>query len=101
MASYSEGRMSRRSSLQVTGGLAATSLLSPILSFAQDTGASHVNVGTIADLTNLDPFVMTFNNYPMMENVYDQLVRLDNQMNPHPGVIEAWEPSEDGTRLTL
>ena len=101
MASYSEGRMSRRSFLQVTGGLAATSLLSPILSFAQDTGASHVNVGTIGDLTNLDPFVMTFNNYPMMENVYDQFVRLDNQMNPHPGVIEAWEPSEDGTRLTL
>jgi peptide/nickel transport system substrate-binding protein len=79
------------------GGAAASTLLASWGAQA----AGRIAVGTIGDLTNLDPFVMTFVNYPMMENVYDQFVHLDNQVRPHPSVIEEWAPSKDGLRLAL
>jgi ABC-type transport system substrate-binding protein len=58
-------------------------------------------VGTVGDLANMDPFFMNFNNYPMMQSVYDQFVHLDNEVKPHPSVIEEWTPSPDGLTLTL
>jgi peptide/nickel transport system substrate-binding protein len=58
-------------------------------------------MGTIGDLSNLDPFFMTFNNYPMMENVYDQFVRLDNKVQMHPAIIQEWTTSPSGLTITL
>lgn len=103
MSSPFNGRISRRAFLSGSVMLSAGALLTryaPVLKAAAQNGGSVV-VGTVGDLTNLDPFVMTFNNYPMMENVYDQFVRLDNNVQPQPGVIESWTPSEDGRSLSL
>jgi peptide/nickel transport system substrate-binding protein len=66
---------------------------------AQEGGS--LTVGTVGDLLNLDPFVMTFVNYPIMETVYDQLVRLDHEITPQPWLAESWELSDDGLTLTL
>ncbi len=65
------------------------------------TSGGNLVVGTVGDLTNLDPFVMTFANYPMTENVYDQFLRLDNNVQPSPGVITEWTPSADGLSMKL
>lgn len=79
---------------------AASTSAAPAVSGAA-TGGGALTVGTVGDLTNLDPFVMTFVNYPMMENVYDQFVRLDNKIKPSPAIIQEWTPSSDGLSLTL
>ncbi len=98
-----QNRLSRRAFLQSSSLLAAGAFVAPQFSFIKNLQAAkgRVVVGTVGDLNNLDPFVMTFNNYPMMENVYDQFVRLDNQVKPQPGVITEWTPSTDGAKLTL
>ena len=61
----------------------------------------RVVLGTVGDLSSLDPFYMSFNNYPMMENVYDQFVRLDNQVKPSPAIVTEWTTSADNLKLTL
>lgn len=94
----------RRRLLGGAAGLAAMAALplgaAPLRAAVRQEGGS-LTVGTVGDLTNLDPFVMTFVNYPMMENVYDQLARLDHQGQPQPALAEAWETSEDGRTVTL
>jgi peptide/nickel transport system substrate-binding protein len=82
------------------GATAGATVAAPSEAGAAQAGGSII-AGMVGDLTNLDPFVMGFNNYPMMENVYDQFVRLNNEVQPSPGAIEEWEPSPDGTKLTL
>ena len=61
----------------------------------------RVVLGTVGDLSSLDPFYMSFNNYPMMENVYDQFARLDNQVKPSPAIMTEWSTSADNLKLTL
>ncbi|MGH2558943.1 MAG: ABC transporter substrate-binding protein, partial [Thermomicrobiales bacterium] len=60
-----------------------------------------LTVGTVGDFLNLDPFVMSFVNYPHMETAYDQLMRLDAEIAPHPSLVESWEYSEGALVLTL
>jgi peptide/nickel transport system substrate-binding protein len=96
--------VTRRQFLGVSVGVAA-SLLLPLRGRAflplRARAAGRLVVGTVGDLSNLDPFYMTFVNYPMMENVYDQFVRLDNRITPHPAVIDRWTVSADGLKLNL
>lgn len=73
---------------------------SVIAAALQQDGGS-LTVGTVGDFLNLDPFVMSFVNYPVMENVYDQLVRLDHEINPQPWLAESWELSDDYLTMTL
>ena len=97
-------KLTRRKFLQTSAMVAAGSLLAAM---PQPAGASapakavnvikrrtvraaaggNVMVGTVGDLSNMDPFMMSFVNYPMMENVYDQFVRLDNQVQPAPQLL--------------
>jgi peptide/nickel transport system substrate-binding protein len=95
--------LSRRRLLAAAGGFgAAAALTGPSAlraALRQEGGA--LTVGTVGDLLNLDPFVMAFVNYPIMETVYDQLARLDHQGQPQPALAESWETSEDGRTLTL
>lgn len=90
------GTMAGGAALALPGG-ASRSLFRAAL--AQDGGS--LTVGAVGDLLNLDPFVMAFVNYPIMETVYDQLVRLDHEINPQPWLAESWELSDDSLRLTL
>jgi peptide/nickel transport system substrate-binding protein len=65
----------------------------------QDGGT--VTIGQVGDIQNLDPFALLFLNYPFIENVYDQLLRLDNEINPNPGLAESFSVSDDGLQMTL
>jgi peptide/nickel transport system substrate-binding protein len=75
----------------------ANSLMSALL---QQKGGK-LSVGTVGDFLNLDPFIMNAVNYPLMETVYDQLVRLDGEIKAHPYLLESWEYSDDDLTMTL
>lgn len=65
----------------------------------QDGGS--VTIGQVGDIQNLDPFALLFLNYPFIENVYDQLLKLDNEINANPGLVESHEISDDGLLFSL
>lgn len=71
------------------------------LARAAQQGSGSLVVGTVGDFLNLDPFVMSFVNYPHMETAYDQLMRLDHEVKPQPALAESWSWSEDALTLTL
>ena len=60
----------------------------------QDGG--KVTIGQVGDIQNLDPYFLVFLNYPFIENVYDQLFRLDHEIKLNPALAESYEISEDG-----
>jgi peptide/nickel transport system substrate-binding protein len=76
-----------------TGGAAG-----PATSAVRQTTAT---VGVVGDLNNLDPFVLSAVNFPMEENLYDQLLRLNNQVKSSPDLALAATPSSDGKAVTL
>ena len=100
------GGFTRRSML--AGGSAAFvaagfpgALRSTLSSVAAQSGTGSLEVGTVGDFLNLDPFVMSFVNYPHMETAYDQLMRLDHEVKPQPALAESWAWSDDALELTL
>jgi len=92
-------------SAALTGALAISaapgSLKSAFSNAATQQGGGALTVGTVGDFLNLDPYVMSFVNYPHMETAYDQLMRLDHEVKPHPYLAESWSWSEDSLELTL
>ena len=103
-------RLHRRSLLTRTGALAGGAALAPFVpgltardvvqaALAQDGG--KVTIGQVGDIQNLDPFALLFLNYPFIENVYDQLFRLDHEVELSPALAESYEISEDGLKFTL
>jgi peptide/nickel transport system substrate-binding protein len=99
-------RLNRRSLLARSSAAAAIATL-PAVTARDVVGAAlqqnggTVTIGQVGDIQNLDPFALLFLNYPFIENVYDQLVRLDNQIQPTPALAESYEISPDGLTFTL
>lgn len=92
-------------SAALTGAIAISatpgSLRSALAAAAHQQAAGSLEVGTVGDFLNLDPYVMSFVNYPHQETAYDQLMRLDHEVQPHPSLAESWSWSEDSLQLTL
>ena len=65
----------------------------------QDGG--KVTIGQVGDIQNLIPYFLAFLNYPFIENVYDQLFRLDHEVKLNPALAESYEISDDGLLITL
>src|SRR6476661_4362422 len=63
--------------------------------------AGTITVGQVGDLQNLDPFALLSPNVPFLENVYDQLLRLDEKFNGQPALVESYTVSPDGLKFTL
>lgn len=84
------------SSGAATGSSAATA--SSAGSAAKQT---TVTVGVVGDLNNLDPFVLSAVNFPMEENLYDQLLKLNNKVQSSPGLALSAKPSAGGKSVTL
>lgn len=102
----SPSRLSRRSLLGVVGGGAALAALPStsardLFAAALQSAGGKVTVGQVGDIQNLDPFALLFLNYPFIENVYDQLVRLDHQIKASPALLESYTISPDGLKFTL
>ena len=55
----------------------------------------------MGDITNFDPFQLSSVSYPMFQNLYDSLIRYDNELNIEPRLAESWELNEDSTQITL
>jgi len=60
-----------------------------------------VTYGQLGDITNFDPFQLSSVSYPMFQNLYDSLIRYDNELNIEPRLAESWELNEDSTQITL
>lgn len=89
----------------LTGALAISaapgSLRSALATAARQQNGGSLIVGTVGDFLNLDPYVMSFVNYPHMETAYDQLMQLDHKVEPHSSLAESWSWSDDSLELTL
>lgn len=65
------------------------------------TGGTLV-VGITADPDTLFPWKATqFQAVNLLQNIYGTLTQFDEELNVVPGLAESWEPSADGTTLTL
>jgi peptide/nickel transport system substrate-binding protein len=67
---------------------------------AKGKGAT-LTVGLSQDVTDFSPFDRASQNYPIIQNLYDTLVRYTKQLTPEPGLATQWTPSADGMSLTL
>src|SRR5689334_878377 len=101
-------QLSRRS-LLARGGAATAALAAglPTVTAADVVRAAlrqnggKVTVGQVGDIQNLIPYALLFLNYPFIENVYDQLFRLDHEVKLNPMLAESYEISKDGLLITL
>ena len=49
-----------------------------------------LSYGQTGDIKNLDPFDMLSLNYPLFYNLYDSLIRYDNELNIMPRLATSW-----------
>ncbi|MDI2098671.1 ABC transporter substrate-binding protein [Ruicaihuangia caeni] len=98
----------KRAGLAILAGPAALALMVTGCSSAnepdpQSTSGSGTLVAAItADPDTLFPWKATqFQAVNVLENIYGTLTQFDDELNVVPGLAEKWEPSEDGTQVTL
>ncbi|MFN8591076.1 MAG: ABC transporter substrate-binding protein [Thermomicrobiales bacterium] len=101
-------RLNRRSLLARTGASAAALALgastlttADVVRAALRQGGGKITIGQVGDIQNLNPYFLAFLNYPFIENVYDQLFRLDHEIKLQPALAESYEISDDGLLITL
>lgn len=100
--------LSRRS-LLARGGAATAAMAvglptvtaADVVRAALRQNGGKVTVGQVGDIQNLIPYALLFLNYPFIENVYDQLFRLDHEVKLQPALAESYEISDDGLLITL
>lgn len=80
-----------------------TATPAPEEAMAEDTPkhGGSVTYGQIGDILNFDPFQLSSVSYPMFQNLYDSLIRYDNQLNIEPRLAESWVLNDEGTQITL
>lgn len=100
--------MKKRVSLLLAAALTLTLLLPGCGTAGQTSEASGSEkkdtlvIGQYGDAPNLDPHnCLNDNGMRVMINVYDPLVRMDENFKPVPCVAESWEASEDGLEYTF
>lgn len=82
-------------------GTSTSSSASTASSGAAAAKQTTATVGVVGDLNNLDPFVLSAVNFPMEENLYDQVLRLNNKVQNSPDLALSATPSTDGKSVTL
>ncbi len=60
-----------------------------------------LTVGLPADALTFDPFSLSFQHFPLVQNMYDTLIRYDHDLKPLPGLAESWTIAPDGQSVTL
>lgn len=61
-----------------------------------------LKVGITQQVLNLDPHVATaFSSFRVMEQIYEGLLRFDNQLQLQPALAESWTISPDGREYTF
>ncbi len=83
---------------------ALSSAAAPRAAMAQDTPkrGGTMNAAISADPVNLDPHLSSaYSTFQVLENVYNQLVGLDNNLQIVPELAESWTVSEDKLTYTF
>ncbi len=90
------GGLVGRSASAVTPGVAGEGRAAS----RRQTGGT-LTVALPFDFPTFDPFQLSFQNFMMIQNQYDTLIRYDKNLTPLPGLAESWELASDGTGVTL
>jgi peptide/nickel transport system substrate-binding protein len=99
----SQAKLTRRDFLAGTGaGLVtgAAVLARPRPAAAKKRGGT-LTVGMPNDFTTFDPHHLAFANFSLQQNLYDTLIRYDQNLRPLPGLAERWTIAPDGQSVTL
>jgi peptide/nickel transport system substrate-binding protein len=98
------GKAAGLAGLMMAGGsghaLAASRAFGAPASIIRKSGGS-ITVGVIGDILNFDAFNYDQVNYPYTDNVYDELMHLDNKGVAHPAIVVARTFSDGGRTMTL
>jgi peptide/nickel transport system substrate-binding protein len=54
-----------------------------------------------SDLFSFDPSHLSTGNYPMLYQLYNTLIRLDDKQQPHPELAASWALAPDGLSMNL
>ncbi|MGH7321196.1 MAG: ABC transporter substrate-binding protein, partial [Candidatus Rokuibacteriota bacterium] len=58
-----------------------------------------LRIGHLGGVLNFDGHRLSRGNYPMLNQIYNTLIRYDEQLRPHPELADAWGFSKDGRTL--
>jgi len=72
-----------------------------IVSGQAATAAGTLNYGIASDIQHFDPALLPAVNFPIMPQLFDSVIRLDDNTQPQPALAESWEFGADGLSLTL
>ena len=64
------------------------------------TGGSAV-IGTTGDIYDFNAYYSAFISYPVFHQLYDPLIRYDNEANIEPRLATSWKIEPDGTSVTF
>ena len=95
--------LSRRRFLSglAAGTIAGTSLLAAARRAAAKKRGGTLTVGMPNDWNTFDPHNLAFANFTLQQNLYDTLIRYDQNLKPLPGLAERWVVAPDGQSVTL
>ncbi len=81
------------------GALGAGLVPAPRASAAEPKRGGSLRLGQIGGVLNFDGHRLSWTNYPMLNQLYNTLIRYDEQLRPHPELAEAWTFGKDGRTL--
>jgi peptide/nickel transport system substrate-binding protein len=94
------GEISRRQLLQAlagAGALAAGRI--PGAAAAEPKRGGTLRLGHVGGVLNFDGHRLSRGNYPMLNQVYNTLIRYDTDLKAHPELAESWAFARDGKSL--
>ena len=83
------------------GTVAGTGLLAAARKAAAKKKGGTLTVGMPNDWNTFDPHNLAFANFTLQQNLYDTLIRYDQNLKPLPGLAERWVVAPDGQSVTL
>ena len=95
--------LSRRRFIEglTAGAVAGTGLLAAARKASAKKKGGTLTVGMPNDWNTFDPHNLAFANFTLQQNLYDTLIRYDQNLKPLPGLAEKWVVAPDGQSVTL
>jgi len=93
--------ISRRRLLQTLAGAGAlaTGFRAGVATAAEPKRGGTLRLGHVGGVLNFDGHRLSRGNYPMLNQVYNTLIRYDTDLKAHPELAESWGFSKDGRTL--
>jgi peptide/nickel transport system substrate-binding protein len=98
-----DNHLSRRRFLEglAAGSVAGAGILTTARKAAAKKKGGTLTVGMPNDWNTFDPHNLAFANFTLQQNLYDTLIRYDQNLKPLPGLAEKWVVAPDGQSVTL